>query len=458
MKIFRFIIPVIIIGLCGWQAKRWIDTKPEARRFETPPATTFVDATAVQPRNYRVVIESQGTVKARTESTLIPEVAGIVVKISPNFRAGGFFEAGELLLQIDQSDYETGLTVAQAAYTDAASNLEQEKALAEQALADWKRLGRSEEASALTLRKPQLARAEAAVKSAEARVKDAKRNLQRTKIAAPYAGRILNQSVDIGQYVSPGTVLANVYAVDYAEIRLPLSNDQQAFLKVPERYRGDSAPAPTDGPAAKLFAEVGARRAEWQGKIVRAEGAVDINSRQQFVIAQVDDPYARRGEGQPPLKVGMYVEAEIQGSELEGVFVIPRSALRPNDEVLIVGDENRLHRRQVEIQWRDEENVVVADGIEPGTVLCLTSLPFAAENALVVPNIDGEGPRYMEGQKPQRRGPPGGKKGAGGPAAGKKGGDDWKSKNTDGPPKSKAGQPGAKKKGGKKAKGKKGGS
>ena len=379
---------------------------------------------------------------------MIPQIAGIVVKISPNFRDGGFFEAGELLLQIDQSDYDTALTVAQAALTDASSNLEQEKALADQALADWKKLGGSGKASPLTLRKPQLARAEAAVASANARVKDAERNLRRTQITAPYAGRILTQRVDIGQYVTPGTVLANVYAVDYAEIRLPLSNKQLAYLEVPERYRGDAVGEQVEGPSVRLHTDVGGRRAEWDGKVVRAEGSVDISSRQQFVIAQVDNPYARRGEGRPPLKVGMYVEAEITGNLLKDVYVIPRSALRPNDEVLIVDDKNRLHRKRVEIDWRDEDNVVVSKGLATGTVLCLTSLPFAAENALVVPNIDGNGPRYMEGQKPERRGPPGGKKGKSGKGKGKS-----PDGQTAGSP-----APTAKKKGVKKGAGKKGGS
>ena len=94
MKIFRFIIPVVIIGLCAWKAKQWIDNKPEARRWTTPPATTFVDGTRVSSGDYQVIIRSQGTVKARTESTLIPEIAGVIVKVSPSFLDGGFFEKG----------------------------------------------------------------------------------------------------------------------------------------------------------------------------------------------------------------------------------------------------------------------------------------------------------------------------------------------------------------------------
>jgi RND family efflux transporter MFP subunit len=439
MKIFRFIIPVVIIGLSGWKAKQLIDSKPEAGRWSTPAATTHVMATAVFPTNYQVIVQSQGTVKARTESTLIPEVAGIVVRVSPNFRDGGFFEADELLLEIDRSDYDTALTVALASHIEAQSTLDQEKALAEQALDDWKRLGGNANASPLTLRKPQLAKAEAVVASAAARIKEAERNLKRTQIQAPYAGRILTKRVDLGQYVSPGTVMANIYAVDYAEIRLPLSNRQLTYLSVPESFRGDSSEPIAEGPAVTLRSEIGGRNIEWQGKVVRAEGAVDTRSRQHFVIAQVDNPYGRRGSDQPPLKVGMFVEAEIVGKRLQDVFVIPRSALRPNDEILVVDMDNKLHRQQVAIDWRDDDNVVASKGLQPGTALCLTSLPFAAENALVVPDIDGEGPRFLEGQQPQR-GDPGDRKGKG--RGGSKGGPGSKDK---GEPSSKKGDWKAKK-------------
>lgn len=420
MKIFRFILPALIIGLCYWQMKWLIDSKPEPSRASPPRTSTHVEATLLVPGSYQVLIQSQGTVKARTESTLIPEVAGMVVKVSPSFRDGGFFEEGDLLLQIDRSDYETALTVARASLTEAESVLEQEKALAEQALADWKKLGGTGTANRLTLRKPQLAKAEAVRVAAVARMNEAERNLQRTQITAPYAGRILTKRVDLGQYVSPGTVLANVYAIDYAEIRLPLSNRQLAYLNLPESFRGESVEAGWKGPLVILRSEVAGQTMEWQGTIVRAEGAVDTRSRQQFVIAQVDNPYARSGPGHRPLKVGLFVKAEIVGRKLHDVFVIPRSALRPNDEVLVIDKENRLHRQPLEIVWRDVENVVAAKGIETGTVLCLTSLPFAAEDALVIPDIDGEGPRLLAGQAPPPAGPGSRKvkgKGKGGPPA-----------------------------------------
>jgi hypothetical protein len=142
----------------------------------------------------------------------------------------------------------------------------------------------------------------------------------------------------------------------------------------------------------------GSSEVTWEGEIVRAEGAYDERTHQLFVVAQVDDPYARRAGGNPPLKVGQFVRATIFGEVLSGVFVAPRSALRDDREVLIVDPDNRIHRRQVEVIWRDETSVVIREGLQAGEVLCTTPLIFAADGARVVPAIDGQAPA---------KGPPG---------------------------------------------------
>ena len=422
MKIFRLIIPLMVVFACGSVAWRLVVTKPEARRFSAPPSVTRVEARVITPTNYQITVHSQGTVRARTESTLIPEVAGVVVEVASGFVDGGFFEEGDVLLRIDRSDYESAVRIAEDALVNARTNLELEEAQAEQALADWKRLGREDEPSPLVLRKPQLARARATMDSASVQLSDARRNLNRTVVTAPYAGRILTKNVDVGQFVSTGTVLASIYAVDFAEVRIPLSNEQLAFVSIPESYRGEVAAPDRVNPAVKLTASIGGRKFSWNGEIVRAEGAIDTRSRQLFVVAQVENPYGRRAAGQPPLKVGMFVAAEITGNRMTDVFVIPRSVMRPGDEVLLIDDQNKLRRIPLEVRWRDERSVVVERGLGPGAVLCLTQLPFAADGAVVVPEIEGQGVRYAEGQKPPGGGRKGGKGGKGKAGAGGKAG------------------------------------
>lgn len=443
MKPFRIILPIIVLAISYYFARDMMLNKPEPQKWGAPPAQLNVEAVRLKTTTYDVVVTSQGVVRARTESTLIPEVSGRIASVSPEFHTGGFFEEGDILITVDPSDYETALIVAQSAVIQAESTLAQERALADQARENFKSLGDGSKPSPLALREPQLAQAQASVTSAKARVAEAERDLQRTQVAAPYRGRILEKSVDIGQYVSPGAVLAKIYAIDYAEIRLPLSDDQLAFVNTPERYRGESEIDAADGPRVKLRGKVGRDETVWEGVIVRTEGAFDSSSRQLFVMAQVDDPYGRKTVGKPPLKVGQFVVAEIAGKTLENVFVIPRSALRKGGEILLIDDANKLYRRSLDILWSDENNIVTRGGLKEGELLCLTQVPFAVDGALCIPDIEGQGKRILEGQGGGKGKGKGGKGkggwtdkkgggGNGGPPANPKGKGDWPGKSKDG--------------------------
>ena len=214
-------------------------SEPEARIPEVPlPLVQVID---VELRDLTLTVTSQGTVSPRTESELVPEVAGRVIEVSPSFVSGGFFEAGELLLRIDPHDYRQAVVQAGSAVAQAELRLASEQAEADVARREWEELGEGGEPPPLTLREPQLAEAEAAVAAARAALLNAERNLERTEIRAPFAGRVRQKQVDVGQFVSPGSPLGTVYAVDYAEIRLPLPDEELAFLDLPLVYRGEAA-------------------------------------------------------------------------------------------------------------------------------------------------------------------------------------------------------------------------
>ena len=395
-KYIKPFLPIIVIIICVTISVVLITTKSKPERRNPPPAITHVDAIRLELEDYPVVIHTQGTVQPRTESTLIPQVLGRIEWVSPAFRGGGFFEDGDVLLRIEKSDYQTALVVAEANLARAQLISAEEEARAEQAVEDWKKLGDGSDPGALVLRQPQLADARATVASAIARRDQAQRDLERTEITAPYAGRILEKRVDVGQYVTPGTVLALIYAVDYAEIRLPLSDSELTLVKLPEIYRGESTQNLESGPKVILHASFGEQQHSWEGQIVRTEGAIDTRSRQLFVVAQVVDPYGRSVANRPPLKAGQYVEAEIMGETLKDVLVVPRSSLREGREVLLINEDNNLIRREVEIVWSDSESVVVRKHLNPGEVLCLTPLTYAAEGAPVVPHYVGESSPKME--------------------------------------------------------------
>lgn len=394
VRFLRIVISLSILAACG-AATWWVlSNPPKTEMKEVKPAYVQVEGTRLKRTSYPVIVTSQGMVQPRTQTTLLPEVTAKIVETSPNFKAGGFFEKGEVLLKLDPVDYETAVVVAKATVAQAESMLAEESAKAEQALENWKALGRTGEPGALALRKPQLAKAQADVAAAKAQVLKAERDLERTSIRAPFAGQVLDQLVDVGQLVSTGTNLAKVFAVDYVEIRLPLPEREMRFLSLPENYRGVSASEIPASTVVQLKAVVNGRLATWPGTIVRVEGAMDASTRQVIAVAQVNDPYAKREDGLPPLKVGQFVEAEVAGETLKDVFVIPRGAVRAGNEIILITSKNTLRRMTVDPLVGDEKTIVVSatapKAPKEGDVLCLTPIPFPADGARVVPTIDGK--------------------------------------------------------------------
>ena len=260
-------------------------------------------------------VNSQGTVQPRTETILMAEVSGVVERISPKLLAGGFFKKGDVLLEIEKIEYEAALANARGQLAAAKLAYAQEENLSQQAILDWKEMGRGEP-NDLVLRKPQLEKAKADMVAAEAALAVAQRNLSKTTVRAPYEGQVQAKWVDVGQTVNARmTQLAHIFSVNVAEVRLPISTKQAGFIEIPERYRdGESESA---RPSVRLSSTMGDKTWTWEGVIDRTEGVVDASTRQQFLVAKVDDPYRISDDpSKPPLKVGQFVTAEIQGRSL----------------------------------------------------------------------------------------------------------------------------------------------
>jgi len=318
-------------------------------------------------------------------------VSGKIIEMSASFRPGGFFAKDELLMKLDPLDYETAIVIAQAAQAQAEVTLAEEKARAEQSRENWKTMGHSGQPSAFVSRVPQLAKAEADVASAKARVMKAQRDLERTSIRAPYAGQVLEQMSDVGQFVSQGTTLGRIFAVDYVEIRLPLPERESQFLNLPQPFRDQPA---AGNARVALKATVGGKPVFWEGKIVRVESSLDEQTRQATAVAQVTDPYARRSDGAAPLTIGAFVEAEIAGEKLTDVYVIPRNAVRAGNEIILIDrPKNTLRRLTVEPLVSTEKHIVISaattKNLHEGDILCLTPIPFPADGARVLPTVDG---------------------------------------------------------------------
>lgn len=325
-----------------------------------------VETLRIVATDYPMRIQSYGTVAPRTQSMLVAQVGGQIQGIAPAFRPGGVFAQGDVLLNIDPRDYHANVQIAEAALMDAVQAEAQEAARAEQALTDWQRLGDGEPPSELVLRRPQLQAVRSRVASAQAALTKAKLNLERTAVRAPYDGRVLRKLVDVGQVVNGGAQLAEVYATDYVEIRLPVRNSDLPFIDLPEDERSAKPPV-------TVRSDLGGAGV-WRGEIVRTEGAIDASSSQLHVVAQIDDPFDLNGRRHDrPLKIGQYVTAEIIGNLRPNSIVVPSDAIHQNAYAYVV-EQGLLQRRAVAVAWRNDAEALIASGLQAGDALVTSSL------------------------------------------------------------------------------------
>jgi len=374
-KFFKFMLPLILIVTSIVLVTALVAYK-KLQRAERKPETTqaiLVDIIIAEVVSLNLIVNSQGTVKPRTETVLVAEVPGKIVSVSADFVAGGFFRKGEVLLQIDPSDYRAGLKRAEAALASREARLADETARAEQALKDWRNMGKQGQPSDLGLRKPQMADAKANVSAAEADVEKARRDLERTRISVPYDGLVRQKAVDIGQYVAPGTRLGITFAIATAEVRLPLTYTDLKYLELPTGTEASNQEK--SYPPVTLSTQRAGDTDHWQAQIIRTEGVVDETSRVVYAVAQVIDPYRVLGQShQKELKIGTFVNAEIQGRRAENVVVLPRYVLQANQTVLVVNDQDKLEILPVVVLRAEARKVYISSGIEAGTRVITTTL------------------------------------------------------------------------------------
>lgn len=382
--ILKILLPVLIFVGAVFAAKQIKENAPEPRRRPQFEQVLAVEATTFEPGQMQVALQSRGTARPKNENSLVPEIAGTIVELSPNFVVGGHFSAGEPLLQLDRREFEIALIQAQANVAQASAVLQEEQARSKQAKADWKSLGRKGTPSALTARVPQVAAARASLASADAQVKKAELDLARTLITAPFDGRVQEKNVAVGEFVNRGAMLGRIYASSVLEVRLPISSSQMAYLNVPGAGEGAA------GDEVELQARVGNGEHTWNARIVRSEG-IDTTTQQLHVVAQVNDVGSDLGES---LRVGQYVTATIKAAQLENVYVLPRGAVREDREVILVEGESELRKVPVRVAWNDEEFAAVEAGGElpASPVVVTTVLGTVIDGTKVRATIDGIAP------------------------------------------------------------------
>lgn len=343
--------------------------KPTAEKREIPETVVRVDVIEASRGNYPIVVLANGTIEAETRGNLVAQIRGEVISMADNFKTGGSFHKDDVLIQIDPRDYQAEVSRTSASLSQADAAYRQELANATQAEQDWQRLGNTEPAPALVLRKPQLAAARAQLDSARAANETAKLNLSRTTITAPYNGRIIRREAVLGQYVGIGTPIAEVFATEGVEVRLPVSQEEFSQLGLDSFEPGSGA---SENFEVILSTNIGNREYHWNAKITRTDSTFDINTRQIDVIALVDDPFGKVA-GQPALKIGQFVTARITGRSVEDVYVLPNKSIREGSYVYAVRDD-RLTKLSVDILWQDDKNALVDEGLNDSELVVTTSL------------------------------------------------------------------------------------
>lgn len=355
--------------------------RPEVKRKPVEVRYPMVSVSVVNSKDLGIPVFTRGTVTPGTEIQLTSEVGGQVLFISDNFANGGFFRKGEVLVKIDPLEYEVNIKRAEASLAQAKQNKVQ--ADAERQARSQIRGGNRTEFARFEV---QYRQAEASYEAARAELEAAKMQKTRTVITAPFDGRVRAKSVDVGQYVRPGLQIAVLYAVNTAEVRLPLSDRQLGLVDVPLRF-GSQDELNTK---VTLEGEYGGKKYYWDGKIVRAEGGLDERNRLLYVVAQVDNPYETDSSqpSRPPLAAGFFVEAQIEGRHHNSVFVVPRKALRNGSQLWLVDENNKLVKRAVEVLYKGRDNIYVNAGLNDGEKVVLSQLDIAVEGMTVRPSIE----------------------------------------------------------------------
>jgi RND family efflux transporter MFP subunit len=344
-----------------------VSMKEQPEKEEVIERDFLVDAKPIELKSVEFLVYSQGSVQAKNKTILSSQVSGRVTAISDKFVEGGFFKKGEVLVELETNDYQTDLLLAEAELARAQASFDEEKARGKVAAEEWRSFNNGTPPE-LGLRKPQLAREEASVQAAKANLQRAQRNLDRTKIRAPYDGLVKSRNIDLGQFITLGSQLGEVYSTDVAEVRLPLTDDDVAFL----------TDLNTDTPQVTLSAEVAGKTIKWQGRLVRDEAVLDSKSRVIYGVVEVKDPYQLQIQEQKKgmaLRFGRFVNATITGITADNIVVLPRNVLRLDGTILSVDDDKKIRINFVTVQRADEDFVYISEGLDPQELVVVSALP-----------------------------------------------------------------------------------
>jgi RND family efflux transporter MFP subunit len=370
----QILLVLIILTIAFAIAALLFLTRKAPAKEEKKVVTPLVRVQKVYQQDIQMVVQGYGTVQPKVQAEVVPQVSGKVVAINPDFKDGGFIEGGKALITIDPRDYELAVQRAQADVARAEVELDIERAEAEVSRQEWEQLNPgTEPPSPLVVREPQIRQAQMRLEAAKATLATAELNLERTKVTLPFDGRVVSETVDLGQYVNTGQSIGKVYSIEAVEIEVPLEDRELAWFDVPANpvsiNGGDSIKT---GSIAEVRAHFAGGNHIWQGRVVRTTGEIDKTSRLVSVVVEVPEPF-EGANGRPPLVPGMFVEVIIKGKILENTISVPRHAIHNGNQVWVVLD-GRLHIEELQIVRQDKDYIYTVSRIEDGAVIVVSPL------------------------------------------------------------------------------------
>ena len=386
MKMKRALLPFLVIVISLVLTFVLVKSRKTPKPHEAPHLGPLVEVGILTKADRQILISGTGSAQSRYEVSITPQVKGRVSKLAPQMVAGGTFQKGELLFAIEDVDYQLAIAHAQATLAQAELELLRNENLADLARKEWHSLNSESdlEPNPLVVYEPQLKSARALRDAAQANVKQAELNLERTRVFAPFDCYVRSEQLEIGQFLNAGAPVATVAGIDQIEIVVPLPLEEIVWIQVPRKGTKQR------GSLAKVELQSGGRTFHWQGEITRSLGEIDPRNRMARVVVTVNDPFTEDTEKANLLNdllPGMFVNVQILGEELSDIISVPRGAMHDNDTIWVIDDENRLHIREVDILRRERDEVLIRSGLDANEKIVLTNLSGAAEGMLLRPKM-----------------------------------------------------------------------
>lgn len=361
MKGLRWILPLVVLGL-GYLGYTAIAATESETQVDNPaPPPPIVDTQFITPTQHQVVITGHGELMPLETTQISAQVSGEVMDWHPNFVAGGIVKRGDVLFSIAADNYQAAVLSAEADLASAQAALIEEQAQAAVAKRQAKSLPPTQ-VTDLYLRKPQLLTAKARVKSAQAALKRAQRDLDNCQVTAPYDALVVSRDIGVGQYISAGTTVGTINNVEVAEVHVPVAGFDSAFL--PEELEGIQASLTRNG-TSPIHRE---------GTVVRDLGIVEQSTRMMRVVVRLDDPYGISSP-KPTLPFGSYVEVAFNGTTLDAVFKLPQ-ALANNRQVWVVDGKGQLSSRALNIVRAEGQYLYADQGLSANDQIVTTPPEF----------------------------------------------------------------------------------